>query len=302
MADEDFLSFFNVRDIFPTSHKISLSNARTGKRNEALEIVGDNLTIIRNDATDLEIAFNKPSEWFTIPQFSFGSGNVVFKLKFNLLFLKHSAVSGGILQFIVGLPEKVEYNLSGIYKIGKYQATPTTLSDGDEAYLLIDNQGRALIDLVRIGGTAQTGRDWSNDLAKLDITISALRDALRGANTKDFSTLEADLEKLIPISKAQLFNTAVTGGTNIFASDISPTNTPTHFRIYACFDTAGVLSVQRTVGATTISENLNEGANLTANSPYLFDIVVDSGETINLQYSVNATALKISVIEISGGA
>jgi hypothetical protein len=36
----------------------------------------------------------------------------------------------------------------------------------------------------------------SSVLAQLDITLSALRDALRGANTKDFSTLEADVESV----------------------------------------------------------------------------------------------------------
>lgn len=34
-------------------------------------------------------------------------------------------------------------------------------------------------------------------LARLNITLSALRDALRGASTKDFSTLETDIESLL---------------------------------------------------------------------------------------------------------
>ena len=47
------------------------------------------------------------------------------------------------------------------------------------------------------GGTALTGRDISLDLAKLDIALSALRDALRGASTKDFTTLETDIESIL---------------------------------------------------------------------------------------------------------
>jgi len=105
-----------------------------------------------------------------------------------------------------------------------------------------------------------------------------------------------------PVSKGSVFNTSVTAGTNIFASDLEPTDTPTIFRIYACFDTAGVLTVRRTSGGTTVSEQLNSGNNLTANASYMFDIIVDSGETINLQYSVNATCLKLSIVEISSGA
>jgi hypothetical protein len=37
---------------------------------------------------------------------------------------------------------------------------------------------------------------------------------------------------------------------------------------------------------------------LNANAAYIFDIIVESGETINLQYSVAATALVLKVIEI----
>jgi len=52
-------------------------------------------------------------------------------------------------------------------------------------------------NLRKISGTVLTGRDWSSDFAKLDIALSALRDALRGVGTKDFSTLEADVESLL---------------------------------------------------------------------------------------------------------
>jgi len=134
-------------------------------------------------------------------------------------------------------------------------------------------------------------------LAQLDITLSALRDALRGAESKDFSTLEA---RFTPLLKGSVFNDAVTADTDIFGSNLTPTNSPTTFRIYVCFDAAGVLTVRRTSGGTTVSEQLNSGTTLTANAAYIFDVPVESGESINLQYSVNATALKIMVLEVSG--
>jgi len=56
--------------------------------------------------------------------------------------------------------------------------------------------------------------------------------------------------------------------------------------------------VKRTKSATTISETLNGGNALSANAAYIFDIIVESGETINLQYSVAATALVLKVIEL----
>jgi len=100
------------------------------------------------------------------------------------------------------------------------------------------------------------------------------------------------------ISKGAIFNTAITANTDIFASDLSPTYSPTAFRIYACFNASGVLTVRRTRGGVTVSEQLNSGDLLNADASYAFDIVVESGETINVQYSVNATALVLKVLEV----
>ncbi len=59
--------------------------------------------------------------------------------------------------------------------------------------------------------------------------------------------------------------------------------------------------MRRTKAGTTVSEELNAGSALTADAAYLFDVIVDEGETINLQYSVAATVLKLSVVEVSAG-
>jgi hypothetical protein len=74
------------------------------------------------------------------------------------------------------------------------------------------------------------------------------------------------------------------------------------FRIYITLSVGGVLSVERSVGGTTVAEQLNSGNALTANCAYIFDIVVDSGETINFQTSVAATILKFSVREIDASS
>ncbi|MEM3858255.1 MAG: hypothetical protein QXV17_03270 [Candidatus Micrarchaeaceae archaeon] len=103
---------------------------------------------------------------------------------------------------------------------------------------------------------------------------------------------------LTPILKASIFNTSVSANTNILPSNISPTYSLASFRIYASFGSSGVLSVVRTRSGTTVSETLNGGTPLNANSAYIFDIIVESGETINLQYSASATALVLKVIEI----
>ncbi|MEM1551571.1 MAG: hypothetical protein QXH03_02740 [Candidatus Bathyarchaeia archaeon] len=119
---------------------------------------------------------------------------------------------------------------------------------------------------------------------------------LEGVNV-EISKIQ-EVTPLTPTSKGSIFNTSVTANTDIFASPLKPQKTPCLFRIYVCFDTAGVLTVRRTKGDVTVNEKLKEGTNLVAGAAYIFDIIVDADEAINLQYSVNATALKISVVEL----
>jgi hypothetical protein len=176
--------------------------------------------------------------------------------------------------------------------------------------------------LTQWGGIALTGRDISLDLAKLDIALSAFRDALRGASTKDFTTLEADIEsilakldvalstratettlaKLIPIAKAAIFNTALPAAeANWLASDITPTNSPSYLRIYVCVSVAGVLRVARTIGATTVTESLNSGGALAADAAYMFTVPWRTGDSVNIRYSVATGTIKILRIEEIGG-
>lgn len=115
------------------------------------------------------------------------------------------------------------------------------------------------------------------------ITIEALMEQFREGELKD-----------------QVFNTAVGAGADIFAADLTPTYNPTTFRIYAAFDGAAVLSVTRTRAGVTVAEQLNGGVVLTANCAYAFDIVVSTGDGINLQYAGAHTALTIKVVEIIG--
>ena len=111
-------------------------------------------------------------------------------------------------------------------------------------------------------------------------------------------TLE-ELE-LQPIPKASLHNIPITADSNILGRDVVPTRSPGMFRIYACFDTAGALKIRRTKDGITHSENLNGGSTLSAQASYLFDILVEHNEEINLWYSVAATAKIILMVEIGG--
>lgn len=101
----------------------------------------------------------------------------------------------------------------------------------------------------------------------------------------------------VPEEKAYSFNTAELANIDIFGTDISPTNSPTTFRIYVWADAAGIFSCMRTSGGVTVTENLNEGNNLVANSAYEFNITLTDDDTINFQYSVAAT-MTVIVVEV----
>ena len=128
--------------------------------------------------------------------------------------------------------------------------------------------------------------------------LKAIRDRLPSGGSASEATLSALKDKLTPILKGSVFNTSVSANTNMFASSLTPTYSPSLFRIYVCFDASGVLSLVRTRGTVTVAEQLNAGNALTANAAYLFDVLVEGGESINLQYSVAATALCVKVYEV----
>ncbi|MEM3845921.1 MAG: hypothetical protein QXU98_09490 [Candidatus Parvarchaeota archaeon] len=94
-----------------------------------------------------------------------------------------------------------------------------------------------------------------------------------------------------------VFNTSIAANTNIFTNSVIPLFVPTTLKIYASISASGILSVIRTKNGVSITEQLNNGGALAANSAYAFEIYVDSGESINLQYSVAGTALKIAIYE-----
>ncbi len=58
---------------------------------------------------------------------------------------------------------------------------------------------------------------------------------------------------------------------------------------------SGVLSVTRTVGATTVTEKLNGGRSVDAGSLYVATIPSPAGQTINLVYSVTNGKYTVAV-------
>ncbi|MBA7636864.1 hypothetical protein ES703_44492 [subsurface metagenome] len=132
-------------------------------------------------------------------------------------------------------------------------------------------------DIDKWGGTALSGRDITADLA--------------------------NITKLIPIAKADLFNTALPAAeANWLGSDITPTNSPSYLRIYACVSVTGILRVARTIGGVPVTEDLNSGADLVADAAYMFTVPWRTGDSINIRYSVTTGTINRLLIEEIGGA
>lgn len=161
-------------------------------------------------------------------------------------------------------------------------------------------------DIIRTGGKVEILTDWIG-LAK-DSTLVKVIDAL-GELSKDSTLLKAidaieQLSKEETLSKfrhttlANVVNTPISANTKVFPKDLEFAETRIA-RIYACLNASGVLSVVRTVGDTILTEALNSGNPLNANCAYIFDVLVDQGEKINLMYSANATINKLAIYGVT---
>ncbi len=103
---------------------------------------------------------------------------------------------------------------------------------------------------------------------------------------------------LMPIAKGLIHNVAPGATTDIFATDLSPSNPPCLFRIMITVDAVTKLEVDITNGADEQTVILNGNSDLTANAVHLFDILVLKGDTINFQLDSAETILVMRVLEI----
>lgn len=107
----------------------------------------------------------------------------------------------------------------------------------------------------------------------------------------------ADMDRIV-----NEFDLTVNANTGILPSPAGPGDGPPNLiRIYVTPDAQGVLRVHRTRGATTHQEELNGGSPLTAGAAFIFDIAVDDGDEIQLQYDTAATFRSLLVARVAGG-
>jgi len=196
---------------------------------------------------------------------------------------------------------------------------------GPDGSLFVSVAEVALDSGVATAGTANTLTDntkgWQVDIFKdaiieiLDIStgISYTREIdSNTADTPNFAThplpaavvagdtysIKRVVNSLSPLARAEVHNVAVVGGANILGAALAPVNTPALFRLTAGFDTAGILSIILIRGGVPMTQNFNHGVVLTANSLFMFDAVLHSGDTCNFVYSVNAQLQTFRLDEI----
>ena len=98
------------------------------------------------------------------------------------------------------------------------------------------------------------------------------------------------------------FNTTLpTSNTAIFTENFEPEKEIEWLSIYVCFSVSGILRVTRTVGTTTVNEDLYGGSVLTANSAYVFALPVASGQAVNFIYSATGGTIKSFIVSAHRG-
>lgn len=92
------------------------------------------------------------------------------------------------------------------------------------------------------------------------------------------------------------FNASATANTNIFTSNLTPTEDVSIFRITVSEDTGRIFRLRITRSGTTVSTDFNSGVALTADTLNTFDIPVRSDTTYNFQFN-GATTIHILQID-----
>lgn len=114
----------------------------------------------------------------------------------------------------------------------------------------------------------------------------------------DIYRIMRSIEPMTPIDKGVIHNTAYVTPNNFFGTALVPYVVPTLFRCQGAFSANGILRVTITRAANTQVLNYNHSVELTASDLFIFDTLVQDGDTINYRYSANCTIMTFKVLEI----
>lgn len=126
--------------------------------------------------------------------------------------------------------------------------------------------------------------------------------------TRDYLSARQIARKAIPLLKAHVHDTAYTANADMLDADITPSSflrgeteiiPPCLFRVMVCLDTAAVFKVVVDDGTTEVDMEMNSGAQLDAQSVYMFDVLVHEGDNINFEADQSVQIEKLIVHEVA---
>ncbi len=101
------------------------------------------------------------------------------------------------------------------------------------------------------------------------------------------------------VAKNRKFNASASANTDVFSTDVTPTESPSALRVTVSEDTGVTFKTAITLSGTTVTVEFNEGSTLTADALYVFDLPVRSDATYNFQFGGNTTINVLQVDEVS---
>ncbi|MBT9161280.1 MAG: hypothetical protein DDT26_02585 [Dehalococcoidia bacterium] len=105
------------------------------------------------------------------------------------------------------------------------------------------------------------------------------------------------------LKRADLFNIALPPAeANWLTTGITQVVPLSNIRLYVCVSVAGILRIARKQGATLLTEDLNRGVSLVANSAYMFDVLWSELDGLNVRYSVSGGIIRRLIINEMRGS
>lgn len=106
---------------------------------------------------------------------------------------------------------------------------------------------------------------------------------------------------MLPVAGGSVHNTTVAALTNILPVDVVITRDTSILRIVTAFSATGRLWANITTGGVTIEAKFFDNFECLLSCFYMFDLVVNAGDSINYQYSVPCDCLYMRVQEVIVG-
>lgn len=184
-----------------------------------------------------------------------------------------------------------------------------------EAYIKLNEKAHDNIDLrthrtlkgtfirLYLTNTAQAGKSVTLMIGRAEQFYAPATPASKIQDSTGVDINPATKDQFLPATLLSLMTQAVTAATAILGAgnEVSPSTSPATLRVYAAFDTAGVLSAVISNGGDSAEVKFNAGEDLIANSLYAFDLPMLSGDEVDFKFSATGNLLVLRANEIVSG-